>query len=115
VVATDWGRDLLQGCVGAHPSIDAEERIYKRDTQALFDRITVPFCFLVARNDYDGYREDGAWFQSLHSRHPLSETHSFPEVDHGWMPRGDISDPVVKLAVEEGVAKTLAFFDKILR
>lgn len=115
MVATDWGRDILIGCIGAHPSIDAEHRIYKRDTQALFDKITLPFCFLVARNDYDEYREGGIWFESLQARHPASETHSFPNVDHGWMPRGDINDPVVKLAVEDGIAKTLAFFEEILR
>lgn len=115
MVATDWGRDILIGIVGAHPSIDAEERIYRRDIQELFDKITVPFCFLVARNDYSEYREGGAWFESLVSRYPASETHSFDNVDHGWMPRGDLSNPVVRLAVEDGVAKTLAFFDKILQ
>lgn len=112
-LSTTWGATMLQGCVCAHPSISLETRLFRRDTQALFDTVQRPLCLLVAKNDPDEYRLGGAWFESLKARFSESESYNV-DANHGWMPKGDINDPAIKAAVEEGIARSVAFFAKIL-
>ena len=65
---------------------------------------------MPARGDPDEYRENGSWYKSLKERHPTSETVDFPENDHGFIPRADISIPANKEAVDSAMAKMSSYF-----
>ena len=62
------------------------------------------------QGDPDGYREAGSFYQSIKSRYPTSETMDFSNVDHGFIPRGDLTVPEIKEAVDKALDKILAFF-----
>jgi hypothetical protein len=41
-----------------------------------------------------------------------AEIIEFPDQEHGWTVRGDLSDPAVKAAVEKAMVEATKFFDK---
>lgn len=99
--------DIHANVIG-HPSCQLEN-YFGGSAQTLFDNITVPTLLLPANGDSVEYREDGAWFQSVKSRHPTSKTRLFDNVEHGFIPRGDISIPEKREAVDEALAEFSAF------
>ncbi|GAB9477822.1 putative endo-1,3-1,4-beta glucanase, partial [Globisporangium polare] len=64
---------------------------------------------LAASDDPPFVREDGSVIKILSDKPEISE-HSrvvdFPDVPHGWMNRGDLEKPEVKIAID--VAWTIA-------
>ena len=93
-----------------HPSVHLEERAFQRSIQDLFDRVQRPTLLLPTRGDPDGYRESGSYYLSLKSRLPSSETFDFPEQEHGFIPRSDISIEANKIAVDLALEKILNYF-----
>jgi hypothetical protein len=94
-----------------HPSIHLEERVFQRSIQALFDKIQKPLLLLPTKGDPDGYREHGEYYTSLKARLPDSDCYDFPEEEHGFIPRADISDPDRKAAVALALQKILNYFE----
>jgi dienelactone hydrolase len=97
----------------AHPSIHLENYL-GRSAVALCEKAKRPILLMPAGNDPEDYLEDGAMFQALKKNNPDSETHLFKDVVHGWVPRGDLNDPVVKENVELAMSRTYAYFAKFL-
>jgi len=64
------------------------------------------------QGDTPNYYADGAWFKTLQANHPTSESHNYLEVNHGFVPRGDIEQKEVREAVDDVLARTFAFFTK---
>lgn len=95
-----------------HPSIHVETFYWKLDTQALVDRTNIPVFILPAKGDPDEYRVDGSYFQSFKGRYPTSRVLDFPEEDHGFIPRGDLSNETTKQAVDFCLQEILLFFEK---
>jgi hypothetical protein len=95
-----------------HPSVHLEERAFQKSTQELIDRVQKPVLLLPSRGDPDEYRENGFFYVSLKRRFPSSETYDFPNNDHGFIPRSDISIPENKEAVDLALDKILCYFAK---
>ena len=73
---------------------------------------------LQAGNDPDNTKPGGAVHQAL-GKHPgfgaKCVVEDFPEMKHGWLPRGDLSQPAVARDVAAAMKKVLAFLDQHLR
>lgn len=80
----------------------------------LCSKVQRPILLLPAGNDPPRYREDGDIFKALHEVQPLSATIEFPSMVHGWVPRGDISDPLVKHNIELAISLSSDFFERTL-
>lgn len=64
------------------------------------------------QGDSTDYYPGGQWFETLKSHHPSSESHNYTEVNHGFVPRGDHSQPAVREAVDDVLTRTFAFLAK---
>eukprot|EP00349_Pseudokeronopsis_sp_Brazil_P000440 CAMPEP_0202964104 /NCGR_PEP_ID=MMETSP1396-20130829/8179_1 /ASSEMBLY_ACC=CAM_ASM_000872 /TAXON_ID= /ORGANISM="Pseudokeronopsis sp., Strain Brazil" /LENGTH=258 /DNA_ID=CAMNT_0049685941 /DNA_START=38 /DNA_END=814 /DNA_ORIENTATION=+ len=91
-----------------HPSCHLEAA-FGGSAQTLFDRITVPTLLLPANGDPQEYDEDGSWFVSVKSRFGTSKSRRFPDVEHGFIPRGDINIPEKKEAVDQALEEFVSF------
>jgi hypothetical protein len=92
----------FQACAIGHPSCHLEQA-WGRNPQDLFDTVQAPILLLPANGDPTEYYEDGPWFQSVKSRFPSSKSVVFPTVEHGFIPRGDITKPEMKEAVDQSL------------
>lgn len=99
--------DIHANVIG-HPSCHLEN-YFGGSAQALFDNISVPTLLLPAKGDPTEYYEDGAWFQSVKSRYPTSKTRVFPDIEHGFIPRADVSIPEKRLAVDQALEEFSSF------
>jgi hypothetical protein len=68
----------------------------------------------VQGNDSEAYDEGGEMLEALKAGCSESATCRFPTVKHGWVPRGDILDPVVRDAVELAIQKIYEYFSKFM-
>ena len=53
----------------------------------------------------------GALLRAAHGAGLACETHTFADMQHGWVPRGDASDPNVARDVADALARAVAFFE----
>jgi len=95
-----------------HPSITLEEAKYGGDTLALVSAVSTPLLFMPAGNDPDLYRPGGALLEAIKSKFETSDSIDFPEMKHGWVPRGDITDAATARDCELAINAALAFFAK---
>lgn len=67
---------------------------------------------MPAGNDPDDYRPGGSVISALQANNPKSTTifEPFQDMRHGWVPRGDISDPNVDAAVKLALKHASDFF-----
>eukprot|EP00040_Diaphanoeca_grandis_P020716 m.110123 g.110123 ORF g.110123 m.110123 type:complete len:286 (+) comp28014_c1_seq1:377-1234(+) len=89
------------GMVCPHPSIGLEQMIESGDPVALCKSIQCKTFFMPAGNDSEDYDEGGAMFTAIP---PGSKTLRFPDMVHGWVPRGDRNDPKCVRDAEKAVA-----------
>mmetsp|Transcript_372 Transcript_372/g.1256 ORF Transcript_372/g.1256 Transcript_372/m.1256 type:complete len:263 (-) Transcript_372:1534-2322(-) len=79
----------------------------------LAEKIRVPSIFLVAKNDPDFLKEGGALQKcvlSIPNVGAKCKFFDFPNQAHGWVNRGDVSDPEVKDGVRTAMNMALAAF-----
>lgn len=105
---------VLAGVICPHPTITLEEGVYGGSNVTLCSKIQRPICLMPAGNDPDLYREGGDIFKAMQDSQPLSTTISFPEMVHGWVPRGDIKNELVNRDVNLALTEANNFFTKIL-
>jgi dienelactone hydrolase len=110
--ASAAGFPIIAGA-GAHPSIRLEE-YHGRTPEQLAELVNCPMMLASARNDPPNVQEGGAIEQILKSRFPLSEIKSFTEVDHGWVTRGSLEDPIISQSASEAIEKLSAFLSRAL-
>ena len=66
--------------------------------------------FFHSQGDPVEYYEDGAWFQAIKAKFPSSKTVVYPDQNHGFVPRGDITNADTQEAVDSALAEIFAFF-----
>jgi len=96
-----------------HPSVRLEGYAGSSEVE-LSRKVKCPIMFASARNDPDNVKEDGECSNILKEKFPTSDVKSYGDVDHGWVSRGDISDPVVAAAVQGALAQVEAFLSQNL-
>eukprot|EP01035_Chromulina_nebulosa_P022334 gene22334-28922_t len=98
-----------------HPSIINVNIILGEDSTEFIQGIRGPLLLLPAGNDPDDYRENGGFYQALKKIQPNSKTiNEFNAVVHGFLPRGDVNDPVVKEHVTKALEYLVLFFNEQL-
>mmetsp|Transcript_23918 Transcript_23918/g.54669 ORF Transcript_23918/g.54669 Transcript_23918/m.54669 type:complete len:246 (+) Transcript_23918:65-802(+) len=97
--------------VGPHPSTRLEG-MFGRDEQAMMDKVTMPVLIMPAGNDPDNLKEGGDLAKSLETKG--GRTITFPDMAHGWVSRGDLSDEAVKRDTEAAMKHMVDFFKEKL-
>lgn len=97
----------------AHPSITNIHGVHTNDdVKNLIDKVRGPIAFLPAGNDPVDYRPSGIVYESLKALHPDTVSfEEFQDVNHGFVPRGDVSQTDVKAAVTKALDRIIAFFN----
>jgi dienelactone hydrolase len=96
--------------VAAHPSLSAEA--FKNPLsglEGLVKRVESPIMMLPAGSDPENVKEGGDVEQWLESIGQKVEVHTFTDMFHGWVPRGNVSIPEVARDVKLAMRKTVEF------
>lgn len=103
----------IKAGAGAHPSIRLEE-FHGRTSEQLAELVNCPMMLASGRNDPPNVQEGGTVEQILKSKFICSEVKSFTEVDHGWVSRGNLEDPIIARNVSEALESISSFLEKSL-
>lgn len=89
--------DFFKAIAGPHPSLPIEKHVYNGSEAELTEKIQCPAYFLPAGNDGENVKEKGELVEILGKRFgtDLTGTTSFPDMQHGWVVRGDLKDEKV--------------------
>lgn len=109
---------VIQGHVSFHPSWHHENTLHgDGEAEKLAERVGVPQLLLSASNDADFVRANGSVHKILANRPVTVSAHSdvvdFPDVNHGWVIRGDLEQPEVKAAVAKAWHAAVKFFQTV--
>lgn len=109
---------MLKGNISFHPSW-ALENMLRGDgaVEKLAERINAPQLLLAAKDDPAFVRENGSVITILQSKTGDVSKHSsaldFPDVNHGWVNRGDLGKPEVKASVAKAWHTALKFIQTV--
>ena len=95
----------IQAGVSCHPSLKIGKMFFDEDEIDQVAATKAPLLFLPAGND-DALYTDG----SLKAEGVEVTGRAFPDMSHGWVPRGDASDPAVARDVEAALKAATDFF-----
>uniref|UniRef100_K3WXS0 Dienelactone hydrolase domain-containing protein n=1 Tax=Globisporangium ultimum (strain ATCC 200006 / CBS 805.95 / DAOM BR144) TaxID=431595 RepID=K3WXS0_GLOUD len=108
---------IIKGNVSFHPSWGVENMVNGEGAvEKLTERITVPQLLLAAGDDPAFVRENGSVIKILWDK-PETSAHSqvidFPDMNHGWVNRGDVEKPEVKAGVAKAWHTALKFIQTV--
>ncbi|TYZ59227.1 hypothetical protein PybrP1_002235 [[Pythium] brassicae (nom. inval.)] len=109
---------VIKGNVSFHPSW-ALENMIKGDgaVEKLAERINVPQLLLAAGDDPAFVRADGSVHKILAAKPGVVGAHSnvidFPDMNHGWVNRGELEKPGVKDAVAKAWHTAIKFIQTV--
>ncbi|KAF1317574.1 putative hydrolase, partial [Globisporangium splendens] len=108
---------IIKGNVSFHPSWRVENMINGEGAaEKLTERITVPQLLLAAGDDPAFVRENGSVIKILSEKSETS-AHSkmidSPDMNHGWVNRGDVEKPEVKTRVATARHHAIEFFKTV--
>lgn len=103
----------ITAAVCAHPSLKIGNMFFEETVEAQCANVKAHLLFMPASNDDDYYR-DGTLTDLIKKNGFEATTEDFPDMKHGWVPRGDTGDDVVKRDVERAINTATAFFEKHL-
>jgi dienelactone hydrolase len=92
-----------------HPSIRLEGYT-GGSPEELSTRIQCPMMFASAGNDPDNVKEGGDCSKTILEKFPTSDIKSYPEMEHGWVSRGDQSKENVARDVKAAIEQCDSFF-----
>lgn len=96
--------------VSCHPSVRVGPLLYGEQETALAQAVTVPQCLMPASNDPANLKTGGELVNIINGNDVLCETHEYADMMHGWVPRGDASQPLVAEKVEHALTRATLFF-----
>eukprot|EP00992_Anisonema_acinus_P006595 TRINITY_DN210_c0_g1_i2.p1 TRINITY_DN210_c0_g1~~TRINITY_DN210_c0_g1_i2.p1 ORF type:complete len:256 (+),score=26.97 TRINITY_DN210_c0_g1_i2:53-820(+) len=97
-----------------HPSCHLENFVFGEDIPAMVAGVACPVLFLPAGNDPPTYAPGGEIFDLLKSKFPDTTSQAFPEVNHGWTLRGDLTNETVARDAKEALRLAFEFIQKYL-
>lgn len=87
---------------GPHPSVHLEDAFFGGSSASVMEKVNVPSLLLPTSNDPNSYRTDGDMLNALKSNgNEVSTFTDYPAVVHGFLARGDDTDPVVKENIQK--------------
>ncbi|XP_075260642.1 putative carboxymethylenebutenolidase isoform X2 [Convolutriloba macropyga] len=103
----------ISAAVSYHPALGLAA-VFGSSPVELTSKVTTPQCLLPAGNDPADVKPGGEVVKTLEDNKVPVESKDYPDVQHGYMPRGDLSDPKVVEACEDAEKRTYSFFEKYL-
>jgi len=103
----------IQAGASCHPSIRVGPMIYDETEEEICSAIQCPIILCPAGNDPPNVKEGGELVQLIAANHACKSV-EFPDMQHGWVIRGDTSDAAVARDVTAAVNEVTAFFDEHL-
>ena len=106
-------KDSFSAGVSMHPSIQIAG-IFGHSPVQLAEGVTCPQLLLPAGNDQEADKPGGdviVALQKLPGIGDACKSHVFPEMVHGWVPRGDVSEPAIARDVDLAMKMTKDFLD----
>jgi len=102
---------LVQACVSCHPALKIGSMFFgeSESETALASAVQCPQCLMPSGNDSVLLR-DGTLSTLIEAAGFECEVLSFPGMEHGWVTRGDLSQPEVQRDCEAALQKAGAFF-----
>ena len=97
----------LKAGVSCHPSLKVGQMFLGESEEDQVKTVKCPQMFLPAANDPDHYK-DGTLKALVEATGNACVTHEFKEMKHGWVPRGDASDPKGPVARDVAAALEMA-------
>ena len=104
----------IQCGASCHPSTRICKMLFDKEETALFGAVKCPQILLPAGNDPDNLKEGGDLVQIVRDLGLECKTVHYPEMQHGWVIRGDASQPAVARDVKAALGEVSAFFTKYL-
>lgn len=100
--------------VGPHPSTGMEDMLKGKGAQLeMMKKVNMPVLLMPAGGDPKTLKPGGEIATLMESKG--GETHAFPDMEHGWMSRGDLTDPKVARDCQAAMDHGLQFFIKHLK
>ena len=105
--------DLIVGGVVCHPSMQLETYAFGGDHLSLARSVKCPFLIAPAEGDLATFGPGTEFAAALGESSKGGECviTPYPEMAHGWVPRGDLSKPEVARDVEAVMGAAIAFFE----
>lgn len=103
--------------VSYHPSHSKLSPVFGDEQAKIVEAVKCPQLYIVAGNDDASVKESGLDHKIL-SQKPFGSQcvfKEFPEMAHGWVSRGDISNPKVARDVRAAMDLASSFFKKHLQ
>lgn len=113
--SAEWPGAFTCG-VHCHPSVRLEEALFKESQNDLAERVSCPMAMFAAGNDPDNCKPGGD-FQNIFNKKEWGKDCvfvDFPDMEHGWVSRGDTNVENVKRDVEKALSLSFEFFKKLL-
>jgi len=111
MVLRECAYDQFKAGASWHPSHTPIAGLLGEDEKELLSHIKCNQLFMPAGGDAENCKKGGLAEQVLGSKLEITE---FPEMQHGWSVRGDMTDPAIARDVTKAVTETLEFFAKHL-
>jgi len=103
---------VFKCAVDCHPSVNVEEMLYNRSSADLAKKQNFPHLLLAAANEQVWLKEGGAVIEEL-KKLPFGascQVVDFPDSQHGWVIRGDLTVPTVARDVEKALRLSHDYF-----
>mmetsp|Transcript_18423 Transcript_18423/g.29974 ORF Transcript_18423/g.29974 Transcript_18423/m.29974 type:complete len:277 (-) Transcript_18423:2236-3066(-) len=107
-------RDELKCGIGFHPSLQVFLGCMESRSKYC-KQIQVPIMSLSAKPDPSDIKPNGLWENDMkesNQRYGDCVFREFTDMLHGWVNRGDLSDPMIKRDFEESMSLAKDFLDK---
>ncbi|KAJ1456979.1 dienelactone hydrolase [Pelagophyceae sp. CCMP2097] len=104
---------LIKAGAACHPSLKLGNMFFGETEEAQAAAAMCHMMLMPASNDDDRYR-DGTLSKIVEANGFEARVRDFPDMQHGWVPRGDATLPDVKRDVEVAIREAAAFFQKHL-
>jgi len=98
--------------VSYHPSHSRICELLEESEEELLKNVKCPQIFMPADGDHANNFPNGLGKKVLDD---VLEVVTFPDMKHGWVTRGDMSDSKVERDVQKGINLALSFFAKYMK
>ena len=104
----------IQCAIAMHPSVKME-KFHGGSSVDVYNAASCPTMCLAAGDDPEEVKPFGALSQALSQRGLASFFQEYPDMKHGWVPRGASSDPGIAEAVTKAVHQSVQFLMRHLQ
>lgn len=115
-----WGTTKPKAGVSCHPSLQLHGWVFggHNETLDVVKKVNIPQLLMPAGSDPAFVREGGSVIEGLKANGGMvgdeSKCIDFPDMQHGWVNRGDIKDEAVKASVKKVMELMVQFLTKFV-